>query len=493
MRNVGVIADLAKLHQYTGREVYLEHAVRLWQEFQSRQMPDLMFTQGGKPATGNDLYIPNDQFGYKHPFYKPYITQYATNALPHLLAFRPDDARLRKTILACNRWMAKVQTVGGGWGYPGPTTAGMSFSPEYCHGMMLANELERSDELLDATARTLRSMVQLYAHHRVIPTGLNPWEHTQGQRELLKTYRLGTDRDRAKDFTHGQVRFGTSPDFAAYTAGLLRDYLRHRSEESLFTATPAVQSMLALPPAAGGVRGRLHHPWVGARVTHTITPEGMRVQLAARPIFPGLGSTMEWRLPDGRSLAGPTVAWTAGERAKHEITLTLERHGVKIARQFSVRTPVGPSDFGWQRWPEGIRVQAEKPVGEGGFDTPVRYWSDRKGADGGAFSHWDRKGHWLEYRFAVPDPGPHVLLVKYACPHTATRSVALDAVPLGTLQLPDSGGYTLKDQDDYSVAVFSRSGTPRTVTLGAGEHVLRLTNADGRGCNLDYLKWLPAP
>ena len=492
MRNVGAVADFAKLYEYTGRADYLDHAVRLWQEFQSKQMPDLMFTQSGREATGNDLYIPDDAFGYQHPFYKPYITQYATNALPYLLTFRPEDTRLRDTILACNRWMAGVQSAGGGWGYPGPSTAGLSFSPEYCHGMMLANDLEPAGELLDATARTLRSMAQLYAHHRVIPSGLNPWEHTQGQSQLLQTYRLATDRDRSKDFTHGQVRFGTSPDFAAYTTVLLRDYLRHRDEASLFTPDPIVDAMLKLPPPGGGVSGRLHHPWANAGMTHTLTREGMRVSLDARAIYPCLALRAEWITDDGRTLTGPTAAWTVGRRGEYEVALSLRREGVSISRTLHVRTPVGPQDLGWEQWPDGIRIQAEEPAGQGGMENPVRYWFDRKGADGGAFSHWDRHGHWLEYRFSVDQPGDYLLLAKYACPHNAARAVTLDMTPLGTLQLPNSGGYTLKTRDDYSVALLADSGSPRTTTLTPGEHVLRLTNTDGRGCNLDYLEWLPA-
>jgi len=250
--------------------------------------------------------------------------------------------------------------------------------------------------------------------------------------------------------------------------------------------------MLKLPPPGGGVRGRLHHPWARARMTHTITREGMGVSLDVRPIFPCLGVHTEWDLGDGRTLTGATAGWTARHRGDHEVVLRVTRGDVTISRTLQVCAPTGPRDLGWERWPAGIRIQAEKPAGEGGMESPVRYWFDRKGADGGAFSHWDLKGHWLEYRFTVGQPGDYLLLVKYACPHNATRSVTLDTKPLGTLQLRDSGGYTLKTQDDYSVAILSDSEKPCVTSLIPGEHVLRLTNADGRGCNLDYLEWLPA-
>ena len=57
----------------------------MWETFKPTQGEDLLFTESGKPAVGNDLYIGIDSVGYKTPFVKPYIVQYATNALPYLL------------------------------------------------------------------------------------------------------------------------------------------------------------------------------------------------------------------------------------------------------------------------------------------------------------------------------------------------------------------------------------------------------------------------
>ena len=493
MRNVGVIADFAKLYEYTGRPEYLAHAVRLWEEFQSRQMPDLMFTQSGKKPTGNELYIPTDEFGYKHPFYKPYITQYATNALPYLLEHRPDDTRLRDTILACNRWMAGVQDAAGGWGYPAASTAGTSFSPEYCHGMLEACGADPLDELLDAVGRTLRSVVQLYRRHRIIPSGVNAWERVQGRSELLKTYRLAADRDRSRDFTHGQTRFGTSPDYASYVGVVLRDYLKHRDEASLFGPDPMVESLLSLPTTADSLVGRTYHPWARVAVTHSVGSDGMHVGFATRSPYASPGMRCRWRLPDGLAVDGHDAAMVCPRRGENRVEFTVTWGAESISRSVVFRAPVGPGDLGWDRWPAGIRIQAEEPAGQGGTESPVRLWHDRKGADGSAFSHWDAEGHWLEYCFETARAGEYLLLVKYACPHNALRTVALDGETLGTVRLANSGGYTLADRDDYSVTLLSDSDeVPRRITLAAGEHVLRLTNADGRGCNLDYLEWLPA-
>jgi hypothetical protein len=249
-RNVGLITDFARLYSYTGRQEYLDQAQRLWREFQSKQAPDLLFTQSGKPATGNDLYIRDDDHGYKFPFYKPYMVQYATNSLPHLLECCPADRHLRATILACNDWMARVQTEAGGWGYPGPTTAGLGLSLEYVHGMGLALGLEAKPEYLDAIRRTLRTIVVLAGRHGMIPGRIASWESQQGVTITPETYRRGVDRDRSRDYREGRVEFDQSPDSAVYFQVVLREYLKHRSEESLFEADPVLEQLLKLPTSA---------------------------------------------------------------------------------------------------------------------------------------------------------------------------------------------------------------------------------------------------
>jgi hypothetical protein len=250
MRNVGMITDFALMYSYTGRQEYLDQAQRLWQEFKSKQAPDLLFTQHGNATTGNDLYILDDDYGYKFPFYKPYIVQYATNSLPHLLECCPADQHLRATILACNDWMARVQTEAGGWGYPGPTTAGLGLSLEYVHGMGLAMGLEAKPAYLDAMRRTLRTIVVLAERHGMIPSRIASWESQQGITITPETYRRGADRDRSRDYREGRVGFDQSPDSAVYFRVVLRDYLKHRSEESLFQTDPVLEQLLKLPTAA---------------------------------------------------------------------------------------------------------------------------------------------------------------------------------------------------------------------------------------------------
>jgi hypothetical protein len=248
-RTIGVVTDAVKMYEYTGQRRHLDNAGRLWNTFQPTQGPDLLFTEGGLPAVGNERYIGADAQGYKTPFVKPYIVQYATNALPYLLRHTPTDQRLRATILALNDWMARVQQPGGGWGYPHPATAGLSWNLEYVHGLLLAHEVAAKAEYLDAAARNLRPIVQLCARHGWPASGLNPWEEAAkiGPAQRQQRYRLAADRDPARDYEEGRVRFGQGPDNAVYLQVVLRDYLAQRDEASLFVTTPVLEKTLRLP------------------------------------------------------------------------------------------------------------------------------------------------------------------------------------------------------------------------------------------------------
>jgi len=248
-RTIGVVTDAVKMYEYAGDRKHLENAVRLWKTFQPTQGEDLLFTESGKPAVGNDLYISNDKLGYKTPFVKPYIVQYATNALPYLLSHTPEDQRLHDTILALNDWMARVQQPGGGWGYPHPATAGAAWNLEYVHGLLLAYEVAAKAEYLDAAARNLRPTVQLCALHGWPASGLDPWEF--GARidadQRQQQYRLAADRDPARDYAEGRIRFGRGPDNTVYFPVVLRDYLRQRSEASLLEADEIMEQLKRLP------------------------------------------------------------------------------------------------------------------------------------------------------------------------------------------------------------------------------------------------------
>ena len=251
-RCVGAVADAVKMYEYTGDRQHLDNAIRLWKTFQATQGDDLLFTESGRPAVGNHLYLGSDKVGYKTPFVKPYIVQYATNALPYLFHHTPDDQRLRATIQALNDWMARVQQPGGGWGYPHPAAAGLTWNLEYIHGCLLAHEIVPRPEYLDAAARVLRPTVQLCERHGWPASGLNPWEEAAkiGLEQRQQRYRLATDRDALRDYEEGRLRFGRGPDNTVYFQVALRDYLAHRGEASLFESDAILEKIKALDAGA---------------------------------------------------------------------------------------------------------------------------------------------------------------------------------------------------------------------------------------------------
>ena len=348
-RTIGVVADSVKMYEYTGDEKHLANAIRLWETFQEIQGDDLLFTESGKPAVGNDMYIGEDSLGYRNPFVKPYIVQYATNALPYLLKHTPDDQRLHDTIIALNDYMVRTQQPGGGWGYPHPAAAGMSWNPEYVHGIMMAYEVEPKTEYLDAVTKNLRPIVQLDELYGWPAAGLNPWEYAAGinLQERQERYKLATDRPAMRDYDEGQVKFGRSPDQTVYFQVLLRDYLHHRSEESLFEETELVEKMKQLPttidptvvaPArlAMGADGATEISLTidfkvpgpqPASVEVADLPEGMTAEPAA----------VEWEVDRGRSQSPPitlrgtvaeetpvTIRWRIGKGWQGEVQAVLE-------------------------------------------------------------------------------------------------------------------------------------------------------------------------
>ncbi|MGI5818852.1 MAG: hypothetical protein ACOX9R_12230 [Armatimonadota bacterium] len=313
MRSVGAIADYAKLYEYTGDQSHLQQAIRLWEEFQQGQMDNLLFTQHGRAESpGDDLYIHEDSFGYRNPFVKPYMVQYATNSLPYLLKHTPDDQHLRDTILALNDWMATHRQPGGGWGYPHYLTAGMSWNNEYCRGIMHGAGIEPKQIYLDAIRENLAPVVQLYGRYGELPRGLNPWEFAAGinAQQRAELYELASDRDVMRDYDEGAVNFGQSPDNAVYFTVLLRDYLQHASEESLLESHEILEKIKQLPTTldpqvAGPVRVALAPEATFALLVDFKSPEPMEAsaRIAA--------------LPEGVTAEPMEVSWTAERGRGH--------------------------------------------------------------------------------------------------------------------------------------------------------------------------------
>ena len=137
-----------------------------------------------------------------------------------------------------------------------------------------------------------------------------------------------------------------------------------------------------------------------------------------------------------------------------------------------------------------VVVNATMMSGQGG--GMVKISSSKRAAVGKAFSGWDAMGHWLEWKFAVPAEGYYNLTLCYCCQDDgAERIVSIDGVeqePFAPMILPATGGYA-NGSDDWRLgkAINPVSGKPLLLKLKLGENTIRLTNANGRAANLNYL------
>jgi hypothetical protein len=132
---------------------------------------------------------------------------------------------------------------------------------------------------------------------------------------------------------------------------------------------------------------------------------------------------------------------------------------------------------------DGIRAEAEAIAKEGGGKVHIR--DDKQGVVGKCISHWDDKGHWLEWSLAVPKDGLYSLVLRYSSPHFVQRALTVDGTAKGKVSFPNSGGFGSRaDEWDHAQGPKLR--------LAAGTHTIRLDNIDGNGLNLDYLLLQPA-
>jgi rhamnogalacturonan endolyase len=139
---------------------------------------------------------------------------------------------------------------------------------------------------------------------------------------------------------------------------------------------------------------------------------------------------------------------------------------------------------------DGILLQAEAFGSQEGGEVKIR--DDKPGVSEKAISHWDAAGHALTWVVQVPQAGIYRLVLRYCAPHDVTRAVQVDGRPLGSILLPGTGGFGTSTFE-WEHATAGTPGEPLRLELTQGEHRIRLENADGKGCNLDYLAFLPMP
>ena len=217
---------------------------------------------------------------------------------------------------------------------------------------------------------------------------------------------------------------------------------------------------------------------------------GSRVELDGSSSVSAQGEVTSWKWDlGGRSAAGVRVSHLFARSGPVDIALTVEDdlgHRAGITR--TVRVPPTPADLGLHKWGTVVRTQAESYVAEAGGEIHVR--ADKLGARGLSLSHWNTRGHRLEWEVDLP-AGDWALVARYATPEDATRVLRLDGRQIAVARFPSSGGYGSATSDDWAFAVLTDSeNEPLALHLEEGTHILCLENPDGTGLNLDYLDWV---
>lgn len=214
----------------------------------------------------------------------------------------------------------------------------------------------------------------------------------------------------------------------------------------------------------------------------------LRVVVSA-PRAQGLQGTL--RLAAGYAVLEPAavpVALQPGERRVVDVSLQgnageqgvdAELVGsVSLSTRLTLRLPDKPLN--------GVpMVQAEAFSGEG--NGAVQKRDDKVGVVGGAISHWDEAGHWLEWQLDVPTAGDYYLMVRYSTPNGALRALSIDGREQAPQTFATSGGFGSLASEWFHHRVTGKDGRPMVLTLSQGKHTVRMTNTDGQGLNLDYL------
>ncbi len=119
--------------------------------------------------------------------------------------------------------------------------------------------------------------------------------------------------------------------------------------------------------------------------------------------------------------------------------------------------------------------------------------SDKKRAIiGSSILGWNNLGHWIEWKVNVPAEGYYNLAFMYCSElDKGQRTITINGEPADPYAVPTmaaTGGWA-NTSDDWRLYVVPNPVAERPLLLKfkQGENVLRLTNANGIGVNMDYL------
>ena len=140
--------------------------------------------------------------------------------------------------------------------------------------------------------------------------------------------------------------------------------------------------------------------------------------------------------------------------------------------------------------PDGsLVVEAESFTSQEGGEVQIR--EDKVGHSGKSFSHWDAAGHALTWSATVPADGEYMLVVRYCSTWDVDREIAIDGGQPVRQRFVSTGGFSSTSSDWLHAPVKNADGKTALLSLKAGEHIIRMTNTDGKGMNLDYIALVP--
>lgn len=137
---------------------------------------------------------------------------------------------------------------------------------------------------------------------------------------------------------------------------------------------------------------------------------------------------------------------------------------------------------------EGIMVQAEDFSAQGGGEVKIREREEKLGAVGKSFSHWDSKGHWLQWNIDLPEDGEYLIVLRYCSLNENKREIIIDSKEPITQTFSSTGGFSSDIKNDwFHTQILGIDGKPLILKLSKGKHIIKMTNLDEQGMNLDYI------
>jgi hypothetical protein len=122
----------------------------------------------------------------------------------------------------------------------------------------------------------------------------------------------------------------------------------------------------------------------------------------------------------------------------------------------------------------------------------VKYSGKKRGAIGQVMTNWDEEGHWLEWTFDAPAEAYYNLSVCYCSElDQSEREIKVNGEvqePFAPMSFPSTGGWA-NGSDDWRLCTAQNpvAKHPLLIKLMRGKNVVRLTNTNGRGINVNYV------